>query len=166
MPTVLDSADRKVQGKPDSSGRVIALYFGKLPLNHSLSAVILCVQSIMVYLSRFEQQVSQSEPSLSTWESRLNKGFSYSRSRTVVLSGGIWQCQETVRFSQLGEAGGAAGMSSKHPTMLRTQPPTAKMVPVLPVPNVKYVLAAVEIVTDKHRDGEPCFWHVEEAGVP
>lgn len=59
----------------------------------------------------------------------------------------------------------AAGMSSKHPTMLRTQPPTAKMAPALPVPNVRNVPAAEEIVTDKHRDGEPCFWHVEGAGV-
>lgn len=122
------------------------------------------MQSIMVYLSRFEQQAIQSELSLSTWESKLNKRFSYSRSLTVLFSGGIWQCQETVWFSQLWEVRGAAGMSLKHSTMLRIAP-HSKNGPVLPIPNMRYVPAAAEILTDKDRDGEPCFWHVEEAGV-
>lgn len=117
----------------------------------------------MVYLSRFEQQASQSEPSLSTWESRLNKWFSYSRSLTVLLSGGIWQCQETVWFSQLGKWE-VLQSSHRNTPQCWGQAPTAKMAPVLPILDMRSVPAA-EIVTDKDRAGEPCAWCGEEAGV-
>lgn len=43
--------------------------------------------------------------------------------------------------------------------------PPAKMAPVLPIPHMRYGPAAAEMVTDKDRAGEPCVWHVEEAGV-
>lgn len=66
---------------------------------------------------------------------------------------------------------GGSGRCCRHvlETLHRAQesppPPPAKMAPVLPIPNMRYDPAAAEMVTDKDRAGEPCVWHVEEAGV-